>query len=224
MYIDRDFKDLQTNIVFQKSFKHFPRMQIINGQMDCTTGVEETALEVTDSQTRSYENKLTLARARLFSQKNFTRAKLATMNSNLLTQDQTVVHHVHSVVGSNKKMHILGFLTKKEDNRYYLEDDTHAVKLAFDEIQEGDHRAYYTENSLVVCGGIQSNEFFYVTEIFHPPSFLRKQDFFRLVNNDNFGSYQKIKQEKLKAFLFPPEVQDSFNYQLTDSAMKPRAE
>lgn len=71
-------------------------------------------------------------------------------------------------------MHILGILTKKEDDRFYLEDDTHSVKLVFEEIQQGDHRAYYTENSLVVCGGIQNNEFFYVTEIFHPPAFLRK--------------------------------------------------
>lgn len=50
------------------------------------------------------------------------------------TVNQITVHHVHSVVGADKKMHILGVLTKKEDDRYYLEDDTHSVKLAFDEL------------------------------------------------------------------------------------------
>lgn len=53
---------------------------------------------------------------------------------------------------------------------------------------------------------------------------MRKQDYFRIVENDNFGAYQKIKREKFKAFLFPPEVKDGFNYQLQDSAVKQKPE
>jgi len=101
MYIDRDFKDLQQNVVFQKTFKSFPQMHVINGQMICSSETP-SVLEVTDSQTETFKNRLHLARARVFSHpKKFQKAKLVTVNSNLHTEGQITVHHVHSVVGAS---------------------------------------------------------------------------------------------------------------------------
>lgn len=89
-------------------------------------------------------------------------------------------------------MYILGFITLKEDNYYYLEDNTHSVKLAFSQLEKVDPNVYYTKNSILICGGMQHNDFFYVTEMMHPPPFFRKQEAFRTIENDSFGAYSKI--------------------------------
>jgi hypothetical protein len=91
----------------------------------------------------------------------------------------------------------------KEDQFHHLEDDTHSVKLAFDQLSKIDPDAFYTENQVLICGGVQHNDFFYVTDIRHPPLFFRKNQAFRTIDNDHFGAYSKINSKGAEAFLEP---------------------
>ena len=47
----------------------------------------------------------------------------------------TVINNVHSLIGSNLRMWVIGIICQREDGQYYIEDSTYTVKLSFSDIE-----------------------------------------------------------------------------------------
>jgi hypothetical protein len=78
-------------------------------------------LEITDFKSNYFKHKLKLAEERIFSHMHkYIRAKMSEENN----KGMVSIHNVHSIIGANKIIWILGILTLKEDGNYYIEDST----------------------------------------------------------------------------------------------------
>jgi len=97
--------------------------------------------------------RLALAAERIFSHVNtYQQPKLHTNNASG-TNDLITVYNLHSCAGRDKPIWVYGILTKKQDERYYLEDTTASIKLDFSDLEYCDSEAYFTENCVLLCYG-----------------------------------------------------------------------
>lgn len=140
--------------------------------------------------------RLALAAERIFSHVNvYQQPKLnSTSTDSLIT-----VYNLHSCAGRDKPIWVYGILTKKQDERFYLEDCTASIKLDFSELEYADPQSYFTENCVLLCLGKQQESEFVVTEITHPPMHFNKSLRFKLKQDDYFGAYNKTLKEFAKA-------------------------
>ena len=79
----------------------------------------------------------------------YIRAKLTYTESERATK--TVVHNVHSVLGSTELKWILGLITLREDGFYYIEDSTYAAKISFASLENVENDAFFTETCVVLA-------------------------------------------------------------------------
>ena len=84
------------------------------------------------------------------------------------------VYQLNSILGKRGRLSVIGILAQREDNHYYLEDQTCSVRLNFTEMEFADPDAFFTENCVVLCEGFHANEAFMVTSMQHPPLYLNK--------------------------------------------------
>jgi hypothetical protein len=110
MFFDKVLKQVHESVIVLDDFTEFPSIRAINGQVLFNVGTPRNFLNVTDSRTDYYANRLALMEERVFSHTDtYMRAKLSVGDQG--EKGLTVVHHVHSVVGSVTAKWVLGMLT-----------------------------------------------------------------------------------------------------------------
>ena len=119
-------KLLKSNIALT-DFSEFPKMTIKqNGGIDFKHySKHDSALDIVKNKQEFFQMRLAIAEERVFSTGEYIRAKLNYSDEEKLTK--TVVHNVHSVLGSSERKWVLGFLSQREDGMFYLEDSTYAI-------------------------------------------------------------------------------------------------
>lgn len=104
----------------------------------------------------------------------------------------TVINNVHSLIGSNLRMWVIGIICQREDGQYYIEDSTYTVKLSFSDIEYVQPDAFFTENCIILANGRFENGIFYVMRVMHPPLHKNKSLKYAINEQDYFGSYIKM--------------------------------
>lgn len=95
---------------------------------------------------------MAIAETRVFSHVDkYMRAKLKYSDDEL--ENKTVIHYVHSVLGSTQRKWVLGIIAVREDSAYYLEDTTHSVRVSFNDLENVDTDCFFTESQVVLAEG-----------------------------------------------------------------------
>ena len=74
--------------------------------------------------------------------------------------DKTIIHNISSITGRTEPIWVFGILTQREDTYYYLEDDTHSIRVRFDDLHYVDPNCFITENQVLLCNGTYADDKF----------------------------------------------------------------